>query len=134
MDSEGTGQTGLSTAERVAAAHPTCPLPATGSSLSRTQGPQVGPFHLELSRLAGVGMKRVLLPHGSAIFSCGSQAPSFLLPPPRSLAASAAHAVPLIAVHALSFLSVRLTFLLSCGSYLFHCPFSPGLSLLWGTL
>ena len=112
------------------------PLPVTGSSLSHTQGPQVGPLHLGLSRLA---MKHVrpaprlcyLLPRAST--------PSFLLPPPLE-PGGLSSALSLSHTHELSFLSVSdsatpVTFLLSRGSLPApHCPFSPGLSLLWGTL
>ena len=112
------------------------PLPVTGSSLSHTQGPQVGPLHLGLSRLTTKHVHPApwlcyLLPQAST--------PSFLLPPPLepgglSSALSLSHA------HELSFLSVSdsatpVTFLLSRGSLPApHCPFSPGLSLSWGTL
>lgn len=118
MDREGTGQPGLSTAERGAAAHPTCPLLATGSSLSRTQGPQVGPFHLGLSRLAGGGHEACPSCPTALLPSPAARGPIFLAAPsprawrPQQCALSLSH------VHALSFLSVRLTFLLSVALYL----------------
>lgn len=107
----------------------TCPrrLPVTGSSLSHAQGPQVGPLHLGLSRLATKHLRPAprlcyLLPRPSA--------PSFLLTPPLepgglSSALSLSHA------HALSFLSVSdsatwVTFLLS--PWLFTCSSLPLLS------
>lgn len=126
MDSEGTGQTGLSTAERVAAAHPTCPLPATGSSLSRTQGPQVGPFHLGLSRLAGGGHEACPSCPTALLPSPAARGPIFLAAPSPRAWRPQQRTLSLSYVHALSFLSVRLTFLLS--RWLFTCSSLPLLS------
>lgn len=123
MDREGTGQTGLSTAERVAAVHPTCPLPATGSSLSRTQGPQVGPFHLGLSRLAGGGHEACPSCPTALLPSPAARGPIFLAAPSPRAWRPQQRVLSLSYVHALSFLSVRLTFLLS--RWLFTCSSLP---------
>lgn len=116
MDREGMGRTGLSTTEPVAAAHPACPLLATMPS--RTQGPQVGTFHLGLSRLAGGGHEACPSCPTALLPSPAARGPIFLAAPsPRAWQPQQ---------RTLSFLSVQLTFLLF--PWLFTCSSLPLLS------